>query len=165
MKEWKYVYKTPSRGKWVTSYGFSFITNVFDEEKEYFSKANDTAFVITRKIGNKKLNFAPSVFFTWMPSKCLNENFSFNFTGGLGFDLEAPTVFLGGSVFYNQNLSLVLGLTAHQQHYLNGQYSPNEIINENLSKEQLHEKLYTINPFFSLTFRFKENPEKELKEE
>lgn len=154
---WKSVYTTPQRGQWITSYGFSFISRIFNERESFFSKPMDSAFVITQENTRSKLDFIPSVFFTWIPEKDLSKNFSLNLSAGLGFDLEAPVVFLGGSIFYNQNISLVFGLTAHQQEFLDGVYEENQVITESLTQDQLHEDLYTINPFFSLTYRFGSN--------
>lgn len=155
IKEWKHIYKTKKRGEWVTTVGLTFITPLINKEKTYFSKSVDTAFVITKKVGRKKLAYVPSVFFTWFPEKDLNTTFSTALTAGIGYDLESPTAFLGLSIFYNQNVSLVFGLTAHKQDFLLGQYKEDQVINEILEFDSLHESLYTVNPFFSLTYRFK----------
>jgi len=154
---WKHIYKTPGRGQWVTTYGFSFINRSFNEEESFFSRAVDDGFVITQENNRSDLDFIPSVFFTWLPEKGLTKDLSINATAGLGFDLEAPVTFLGLSFLYNQNISLIVGLTAHQQQFLNGIYDENQKVSENLTQDQLHEDLYTINPFFSLTFRFGSN--------
>ena len=154
---WKTTYKTPSRGKWITSYGFAFATNTFHKETTYFTKQNDEDFTITKKEDRKKIEYIPTVFFTWLPNQDLNENISWGFTAGLGYDLDSPSVFLGGSLFYNQNISLVVGLTAYKQDFLVGQYKENQIIKENLEYESLHNKLYTVNPFIAVTFRFDKN--------
>ncbi|NOU48195.1 MAG: hypothetical protein HOO86_14195 [Bacteroidales bacterium] len=157
-KVWKVVYTTQKRGKWLTSWGFSFIGQVFNVQKLYFTKFDTSSYVITKEENRGKLIFAPTVFFTWMPTKNLSRNFSLSYTGGLGFDMEAPTVFVGGSLTYNQNISIAIGIVAHRQEFLSGEFKENQIVKENLSKDQLHNELYTVNPFVSLIFRFGENP-------
>ena len=157
-RTWTQVFSTEPRGEWQVSYGFSFITQIFNEEKQFFSAANDTSFTIKQENNRKSLSFAPSLFFTWMPTKSINEPWSIGFSGGLGFDFENPTVFLSPTISYNQNIKIHLGLVAHKQNVLLGKYEENQVINENLGSEQLHEQLYKINPFISVSFRFDQNP-------
>ncbi len=157
-RKWTQVFSTEPRGVWQVSYGFSFITQIFNEEKLFFSAANDTSFTIQQENNRKSMSFAPSLFFTWMPNKSLNETWSIGFSGGLGFDFENPTVFLSPTISYNQNIKIHLGLVAHKQNVLLGKYDEKQVINENLGREQLHEMLYKVNPFISISFRFDQNP-------
>jgi hypothetical protein len=59
---------------------------------------------------------------------------------------------------YHQNISLVAGLVIHKQRRLNGMYSRNQEIGENLTGDQLTEQTYKPNVFFGLSFRFSSNP-------
>lgn len=162
-KEWTRKYKTQRKGKWITTYGFTFITGWFNKPNKYFSEeySNEdesiTGYMIDKEYQRKKLEFVPTIFFTWVPTKKLNKDLSINVTAGLGFDLEAPTAFLGGSFLWNQNISLTAGIAAHKQDFLDGKYEEGQIILESLDEGQLHESLYTFNPFISLTFRFDKN--------
>lgn len=158
LKEWKVIYSTEPRGEWQTSYGFSYITQFFDAQQLYFALPMDSGYIITKEHNRKKLIFAPSIFFTWMPTNKLNRNFVCGFSGGLGFDIKNPTVFLGGTVSYNQNIKLHIGLAAHRQLALKGNYSAGQFISLTLDKDQLHDYTDTVNPFFSVSFRLDRNP-------
>jgi len=79
-------------------------------------------------------------------------------SGGLGFDFVNPTVFLGPTFTYHQNLKISAGLVAHQQRVLLGRYKEGDIIADNLSETQLHEDRYRFNPFISLSLGFIQNP-------
>lgn len=155
---WKYNYESPMAGRWVTTYGFSFAVPLFDKAETYYLDPVNTSYIVTEDNQKIRPNFLPSIFFSWLPNDISNDGFSFSWTGGLGFnDLEAPTVFLGGSVFYYYNLSLNFGIVAHKQHFLIGKYSEGQILKENMSFDQLHDEFYSFNPFLSLSFRFGKN--------
>lgn len=155
---WKFIYEAPMAGQWVTTYGFSFVAPIFDEPERYFSQSKDSGFIVAQEDIKNRPQFIPSIFFTWIPNKVGWNGFNLSGTGGLGFDFEAPTVFLGGSLIYHYNISLNIGIVAHQQEFLRGKYSNGQAIGENLSSDQLHEKLYTVNPFVSLSFRLGKSP-------
>lgn len=157
---WTHVLTTPTRGQWYVTYGFSFITNMFNAEETYFAKSvpDTTLYTITKKNSNTSLTFVPCVLVHWVPTRWANNSFVPSLTGGLGFDLESPSVFFGGSVLFNSNLGIHLGVAAHKQNHLNGMYSAGEIIKENLTEDQLNERFYTVNPFVSLSFRFSGSP-------
>lgn len=164
-KKWKHVYSTEARGKWQVSYGFSFITQGFNSENLYYSATETTSganpktsYRIKKEINRGTLKFAPSIFFTWMPTSRLNKNDAWGLSGGLGFDFENPTVFFSGTYSFNQNIKIHAGIVFHKQQTLLGKYKENQEINEPLSREQLHEELYKINPFISLSYRFSSNP-------
>ncbi|WP_047547420.1 hypothetical protein [Psychroserpens sp. Hel_I_66] len=156
--KWTQIYSTESRGQWQVSYGFSFITQGFNKENIFYAKEMDSVYSITKTNNRKSMNFAPSIFFTWMPTKSINKPWNIGLSGGLGFDFESPTVFLSPTISYNQNLRIHIGLVAHKQNVLLGQYEEGQIITENLNKDQLHEELYKLNPFISISFRFNQNP-------
>lgn len=155
---WKSVYSTQKKGKWLTTYGFTFIPESIKKSEPFFAKQMDSTFVVSQLNRRSRLNFAPSIFFTWFPYKRADKDFAFTLTGGLGYDFEAPTVFLGGSLLYNQNIGISFGLTAHQQEFLHGRYEEGDVLTESLGEEQLNEKLYGINPFISIVFRLGASP-------
>jgi hypothetical protein len=155
--KWEKVFSGGPRGEWLISYGFTFLP---DDDERWFSKATDNPkeFAITEKAERQKFDFAPSVFFTWLPTSQANRNFNYGPTAGLGFDLSTPVVFLGGSVGWNQNIAFVGGLVAHQVERLSGEYNPNQIIGENLSSDKLVERTYAATYFLGLSFRFGSSP-------
>lgn len=157
--EWVRIYKTPERGKWLTSYSFNFITQGFSKERLFFAKnIGMDSFQITGETNRKWMDFVPGITFTWLPAAGFKRDVSLGVSGGIGFDSEKPVVFLGGSLLYNQNLSLTIGIAAHRIKDLNGKYNEGDIIRENLSPDQLMIDPYRINPFISLSLRFDKNP-------
>jgi len=157
-KRWTYIYRTPERGHWFSSYGFVFIPN---HDQTYFSKAvegESGKFTVTRKQDRKVADFAPSLFFSWLARVNENSDWSFSWSAGLGFDQSNPVVFVGPMWTYNQNVSIVGGLVFHKQKRLNGIYTSNEPVMENLTEAQLTEETYRPNFFLGLSFRFSSNP-------
>jgi len=157
-KSWTYTFSTPERGHWFSSYGFVFVPN---RDERYFSLAKEGEsgkFTIARKADRLTADFAPSMFFSWLPRKKEGSDWSFSWSAGLGFDQSNPIVFLGPMWTYNQNISLVGGLVLHKQKRLNGIYLKGENVSENLTEEQLSEQTYRPNLFLGLSFRFSSNP-------
>lgn len=161
---WTHMLSTQARGNWFLTYGFSFVTDAIDPDEPYFAKQQDTTFVVTQKSGAKGPAFIPSIMAHWVPAKWAQWSYVPSLSGGLGFDLEKPTVFLGFSVVYNTNLGLHMGIAAHQQDRLRGQYAPGDVLKEALAEDQLNEKVYGVDPFISLSFRFGSDPFKRNKE-
>ena len=158
-KKWETKFSTPSKGKWVTSYGFSFIHLYLSKEKKYFSQSGDSSnFIIKEKNSSDDVRYAPSILFSWMPTKKLNKTWAFSLTAGLGVETESPVVFLGFSAFYNQFIGITGGLAAHKKEFLSGMYQPDQSIAISLSDEQLHEEKYAVNAFLSISFRFSDSP-------
>lgn len=152
---WTVIYSAGPRGEWQTSYGFSFLP---DGDEEYFLAQSDDTFVVTEKKDREELDFAPGVFFTWVPRKKLLANLSIGPTAGLGFDLDNPVVFAGAAFTWNQNISLVLGAALHQERRLAGRYNTGDELTENLEPDQLHETTYAPTWFAGISFRFGSNP-------
>jgi hypothetical protein len=160
IKEWVFVFTTPPRGSWFTSYGFVFLG---DQDETFFSReTGDGKFEIARDNSSggelSNLNFAPSFFYTWLPRRDESRDLSPGFTFGLGFDQSNPVLFAGGSLNYNRFVSLIAGAAIHQQKRLNGQFHPGQPLEELLDDEALHEEKFGINYFLGLSFRFNANP-------
>jgi hypothetical protein len=157
-KEWLASYTTGSKGVWKTSYGFAFIPNWFSKDEKYYLNSTN---VITRETDLKNLDYAPAIFFNWFPSSQALNDFSWGLSGGLGvnFNVE-PAIFLGGSATYNHNISVNFGMVAYRQSFLKGRYNAGDIIAENNFDEEtgLHQKLFRVNPFIAISFRFGKNP-------
>jgi len=157
-RTWERVFSTGESGKWLQSYGFMFIPN---RDDEFFSKPQDDGktFTITQKDDRHGLDFAPSIFFTWLPaSKEGSDCPVLGVTGGLGFDLKAPTVFLGPTLMYRQNLQLVAGVVMHQQRRLRGEFATGQTVKESLDLDQLTDKTYRPNFFIGLALRLGKSP-------
>ncbi len=157
--EWIRIYKTPSRGKWLTSYSFNFITQWGGKEMLFYTKnIGMDSFLITREHNRKWVDFVPGVTFTWLPACGMKQSLAWGWSGGIGFDLAKPVVYVGGSLIYNQNLSMTFGFAAHQVKQLHGKYNEGDLIRENLSTDQLMIEPYRVKPFISLSLRFDKNP-------
>lgn len=157
-KEWTVVFQTAPRGRWFSSYGFVFVP---DDDERFFSKAKlggTNEYVITRKTDNQDYDFAPSLFYSWLPTRAEGRNLSFGAAAGLGFDQSNPVVFAGPMLTYNQNVSLLAGVVMRKQMRLDGAYAAGQEIAENLSEDQLGDETYHPGIFFGLSFRFGANP-------
>ena len=157
-RTWTVLYQTPNRGRWVSSYGFTFLPT---RDERYFPRAKSgeaNKFVITEKEDRQDLTFAPSVFFSWLPMKNESKDWSFSWSAGLGFDQSNPIVFAGPMWTYNQNVGVMFGLVMHKQKRLNGQYNRDQEVMENLTEAQLHEETYRPNLFLGLSYRFGASP-------
>ncbi len=155
---WSKIFTTGARGEWRVLYGFNFVPN---EDEEYFSLAKDGEmgkFDIFKETDNEELDFAPSVFFQWLPGKRRNKDWNYGPVAGLGFDLDNPIVFAGYGATYNENIMFTLGAVFHQQSRLDGQFSLGRAIGENLDNDKLTETTYDVNFYVGVGFRFGSNP-------
>ncbi len=157
-KKWTFIFRTPSPGRWFSSYGFVFVPN---QDERYFSKLKQGTtdkYLVTRAAHNSGNDFSPSLFYSWLPASRETMGWSFGISAGLGFDQSNPIVFVGPMGTFHQNISLLFGAVVHKQKRLNGMYSPEQEIGENLTEAQLTEQTYRANVFFGLSFRFGSNP-------
>ena len=46
-QQWKYVFKTQKKGKWLTTYGFTYISSILKNEEAFFTKQTDDLFTVT----------------------------------------------------------------------------------------------------------------------
>jgi hypothetical protein len=157
VRTWEKVFTTGDAGTWLQSYGFAFIPN---RDDQFFSKVEDDGktFTITEKTDHHGMDFAPSIFFTWLPAPRESQTLNFGVTGGLGFDFKAPTVFLGGSAMWAQNVQLVAGVVMHQQRRLRGEFVAGQTVKESLDLDQLTDKTYRPNFFVGLALRLGKSP-------
>lgn len=156
---WTSIYSTGSRGTWRATYGFSFVTDwLSDNETYYADEVGEGLYEVAAEKNREPLTFIPSLFFSWLPVSSELRTWSTSLTAGLGFDLSAPVVFLGGAITYNQNLSVSSGVALHQQQVLRGRYVLGDTIQANLTEDQLHSKAYRPNIFVSVALRFGANP-------
>lgn len=159
-KEWRRTYSSGARGEWRASYGFNFMP---DSDEEYFAAQNPadpTTFVVTQEADRDKLDFAPSVFFSWLSAGQRGKNLTWSPVAGLGFDLDHPIVFAGVGATYNENVMFTVGAVFQSQKRLAGRFAPGQIIGEDLDPAQLQEDTYALNAYFGVAFRFSSNPHK-----
>lgn len=157
-RSWEYRLSAGARGEWRTFYGFNFFPN---QDEKYVSRQdniNPGEYVVTRQSDDAELDFAPSVFFTWMPSSRLGKSWAHGFGAGLGFDLDNPIVFGGYAATFNENIMLTTGMVFHKQSRLSGRYFEGQTILENLDDEQLSQQTFDANFYIGVGFRFGASP-------
>lgn len=155
-----YTYRTEKRGEWRSTFGFNFV--YLTNNNTYFSDANDdNTFTITESNNKENFIYYPTLMFSWVSNNHIDKwkNWKAGFSGGIGYDFKTSlSVFAGGSLIYNENITITAGLAFHNQQRLSSNYSENDIINENLTFEQLHTDYIRVNPFISIAFRLDRNP-------
>jgi len=158
-KTWTTTYSTGARGTWLTTYGFTFVPL---QDDLYFSAAGQKQgeFVITKQRADaiSDLKFVPSIMFSWLSASKQLSNFAFSPAAGFGATSDSLTALLGATAMYNANLAFTGGLAITQQRRLAGKYTEGQTVSENLSEDQLHEKVLKPSLFFGVTFRFGSNP-------
>lgn len=164
-KVWEYIYEAPERGRWITSYGFNYVSYLFSKPDNYFLKQVDTTFQITEGTTRDWFDVNPTVMFSWLSSNNELSNWNFSLTGGLGLNIQDPSVLIGAGLLYNQNIGINIGITGHRLQKLHSKYTPDEIIKENLEPDQLHQNVLRVNPYINFSFRFSENPFKKKESE
>ena len=153
---WNYILKAPKRGSWDVSYGYAFALNAFNKEGAYYLDQQDSTYIITESNRENFMDFIPSIFFTY--NHWPENPWSWGVSAGLGINSEAPSVFLGGSLIIQRNLSLTVGLAAYKLKDLHSKYNSGDVLTEILEDDQLHQEYYTFNPFVTLSLRFDKSP-------
>ncbi len=158
-RSWTKTFVGRPRGAWLTTYGFSFVTDWIAHSETFTTKSVDSTgkYVIVKDADQDHFHFVPTVFFSWLPYRP-NNNLSFVASGGLGFDLTNPVILAGLGLNWNQNLTLHLGMAAAKVDRLLGHYAPGDTVGTNLTPDQLKQSVYRFNPFVSLSFNFSSNP-------
>ncbi|MBK6544754.1 MAG: hypothetical protein IPG12_05730 [Saprospiraceae bacterium] len=154
-KTWNYKYKTPTKGKWITTFGYSAIVDIL-KKRTYYLEGTNSIFTIRKDRSPEYIYYTPSVMFTWVGTKY--DRYTFSWTAGLGLDFSNPTLFIGGGVRYYENIGLDIGVSLHRKKFLNGSYKEDQELKEFISDEALHKLKYIFNPFLSLSLRLDKNP-------
>ncbi|MCX6165706.1 MAG: hypothetical protein NTU73_12740 [Ignavibacteriae bacterium] len=157
--KWIYVFNAGKRGIWLTSYGFTFVSNILKQQKEFIVKkiTNDSNIVSTFTPVGSEFELAPSIFYTWLPGAKESDNWVYGLSGGLGFNLESPVVMLGFSITYNWNLNVMVGVAGHIIKKPSESYTESQKITAS-DVESLNRRTAVFDPFIAFTFRFDSNP-------
>jgi hypothetical protein len=149
-----------SKWYWTSTFGVSMVTLVNrDTYKSLLNSdgASPATYTIVQDGSNSHYDAIPVLMFTY--SK-LENDFSYGVTGGLGTDFETISAFAGLSLVIGQNFIVTSGLAFHKQLRLDSQYSEGQIVDSNLTFNDLNIEYYRFNPFISLTYRLNNNPYK-----
>jgi hypothetical protein len=154
-KTWVVLFRGRRPGAWVATYAFAFLHNL---DKDYFARQTGAdAYQITKENNRERITFAPAIFFSWHRSRG-RWHFTDGITGGLGFDLSDPVVFLGYQGTIHRNLTVTGGVAAAKVNRLKGRYKEGDPLTENLDEEQLHDRPYRATGFLAVGFRFGGSP-------
>ena len=155
---WTYHFETGPRGEWRTSYGFGVVPYLFSAPEAFYADGADEDFVIREGRRNEYYELIPMIFLSWRPNNNRSSPFTRSIMAGLGIDKSTPVLSLGAGLEYNENLGVRLGMVFHQVDRLRAEYVEGQMVQESLSKDQLHERVYRLNPLVALTFRLNQNP-------
>lgn len=164
-REWIFILTYPSE-KWITTYGFCFVSQGLKKHDLYHVKDDETGTGITYNlIADEKQNLfdtevIPTVFFSW-PLLKKKESFNFCFTGGLGFDMTNPIAFVGCSGIVGYNIGITLGVVMHKQFKLKPKYSSETdpmTVQSHLEFDELHKGVYRPSLCLGISYRFGSNP-------
>ena len=122
---------------------------------KFVSKETNGSYSVAEIQDRKSMELMPAIMFTLMNKQ---ENFSFGYTGGIGFNFEELALFTGLSLGIGQNIVLTGGVAVHKQHRPNADYSIGQVIENTVTSDDLNQKQYRFNPFLGLSFRLDSNP-------
>jgi hypothetical protein len=160
---WTYILKTEQVSHWKTYYGFSYVfPSVLTKFDNYYAKQDTgSSYLITKSNQSTKYqlkNITPTIMLSYLFFKNQNAQIKIGFTAGFQVDLNTPSALFCPSLIIGDNISLNLGIAVIQKNALKGQYKLDQRINGNLEFDQLHDKVWTYDIFFSVAFRFDKNP-------
>lgn len=151
-----FTFSTGPTGTWHTSYGFTFVPRRGDVVFTRPSATDSLEFDIIEEDPPSGLDFLPTITFTWVPAK--KKRWFPSFSAGFGADLEEVAVFAGASYLIGQNVSLHLGAALHRVDRRRAHYEGVQTVRENLTVDQLTEKVFVPNFILGISFRLGTNP-------
>lgn len=83
-----------------------------------------------------------------------NNVYRIGIAGGIGLNLLRPQFMAAPSLVIGRNLSFQAGVCVVQKYTLRGEYYEGMEVNEHLDFENLHQRVYYPEWFFSVAFRF-----------
>jgi len=174
-KVWRITFDTKDEGKFLTTYGFTYIPYIFEKPKTFYAQpftttttangvtTTSTSYKLLQGSSETVFDFAPSVLFHYLAYN--TDEWSFSYTGGVGININStdnngisPVAMAGGSLLFHQNIGLSFGFAFHMMNQLKGKYSPGQIVDTNLESSDINDRVVRFDPFISLTFRFSSSP-------
>ncbi len=158
-KTWTFKFTTGQQGAWLMHYGFSFLGN---RDEAYFAASTTqdgkTQYKITPKARRNNIQYLPTFTFSYIPAYFQSKPYALGPVAGLGTDLSNVTAFVGGALVIKQNVNVYIGVAGAKQLRLNGKYHSGDTVMDNLSDDQVNEKVYVPTIIFGVGFRFTNNP-------
>lgn len=162
--KWTFVLKTPEKSRWLVHYGLTYTPSIISKTDHYYSLADTSMankFTITRENDNGPKpweNISATINFTY-PFHADPKGFDLGFTAGFGLSAGLEISGQAGlSMIIGDNVILGSGIVMMQKYKLMGRYKNGQIIKENLNFDGLHDKVWLPELYFTLGFRFGNNP-------
>jgi hypothetical protein len=162
--QWTFVLKTPEKTRWLVHYGLTYSPNLLSKTNHYYASADTSVanrFTVTKENKNGPRpweNISATINFTY-PFHAEPKDVDLGFTAGFGLsaglELSGQT---GLSMIIGDNIILGTGVVMMQKYQLMGKYKEGQVVKENLDFNGLHEKVWLPGLYFTLGFRFGNNP-------
>ena len=162
--KWTFVLKTPEKSRWLIHYGLTYAPSVISKTNHYYSLADTSVanrYTITKENKNGPRpweNISATINFTYpfhSEPRGLDGGFTAGFGLSAGLELSGQA---GLSMIIGDNVIVGTGIAMMQKYKLNGKYKEGQIIKENLDFNALHEKVWLPELYFTIGFRFGNNP-------
>ncbi|MEO7316506.1 MAG: hypothetical protein ABIW47_15055 [Ginsengibacter sp.] len=162
--KWTFILKTPEKSRWLVHYGLTYTPSIISKTNHYYSLADTSVankFTITKENNNGPKpweNISATINFTY-PFHADSKDVDLGFTAGFGLSAGLELSGQAGlSMIIGDNVILGSGIVMMQKYKLRGRYSNGQIIKDNQDFSGLHEKVWLPELFFTLGFRFGNNP-------
>lgn len=160
---WTKIFKTPHKSPWIIHFGFTYQPNIISKYDQFFSKedtSNAGKYTITKKSGSQSKfweNISPTIMFSYpFTNKKGDSHLAFSAIAATNFSTFSAGT--GLSYIIGENVALGTGIMFTQKYVLNGNYKEGDIIKTNLTFDQLHEKKWGPEIYFTIGLRFDKNP-------
>jgi len=162
-KKWSFVFKNDHPSHWTTFYGFTYVPDILTRFNNYYANPQDNGkYLVSKMNGSRKnifQNLSPTAMFTYrFFDKKPDALLQFGITGGIMYNTDILGAMFGPSLAIDKNVTINTGISFLQKYKLEGVYKSDgtQIITENLDFDQLHEKVWTYDIFFSIGFNIPE---------
>jgi hypothetical protein len=160
---WIRIFKTPQKSPWIIHFGFTYQPNIVSRYDQFFSKEDTSTasrYTVTKKNGNQSKfweNISPTIMFSYPFTNKKGES-HLAFSAIVATNFSTFSAGTGLSYIIGENVALGTGIMFTQKYVLNGIYKEGDIIKSNLTFEQLHEKKWGPEIYFTIGLRFDKNP-------
>lgn len=162
--KWTFVLKTSEKSRWLIHYGLTYAPSIISKTDHYYALADTSQtnrYTVTKenKNGPKPWeNISATINFTY-PFHAEPKGFDGGFTAGFGLNAGLElSGHAGLSMIIGDNVIIGTGIAMMQKYRLKGKYQEGQIIKENLDFNALHEKVWLPELYFTIGFRFGNNP-------
>jgi len=157
---WAYKFETAQKNHWTTYYGFTYVPDILNKFPNYYAKQQDNgSFLVSKMNGNNRnvyQNISPTAMFTYKFFKNPDAVVKFGLTGGIMYNTDILGAMFGPSLVIGDNITINTGVSFIQKYKLKGQYTEGQPVKENLDFDQLHNRVWSNDLFFSIGFNLPE---------